>query len=122
MKRENAYYILNLNGLVIDLQVNDLGKFINRLMFKNSYSWKFDRAKMLIEAYCSINKLDKNELQALLAFIIFPYKFCKLGKKRYVRHKAWDEAKYMRKLGKLTRYNDMQDKFLKEYLKYLNGD
>lgn len=120
MKKDEIYYIIDLDRVDIDLHVNDLAKLIVRLMFKSSYKWDFNKAKIFIEAYTSINKLSKSELEVMLSLIIFPYKFCKLGKKRYTKNKAWDEPKYMHKLTKLIKYNDMQNKFLEDYLSYLN--
>lgn len=119
IKRDDVFYIINLDNILIDLHINDLSKFIRRLMFKKEYQWEFEKAKLIIEAYNSVNKLSEFEIQAMLSMIIFPHKFCKLGKKRYIKHKDWSENKYIRKLNKLLRYNEAQQKFLKDYLDYL---
>lgn len=121
IKKDDKYYIIDLDSIMIDLHINDLGKLIRRLMFKKSYQWNFEKAKMLIEAYSAVNKLSKSELEVMLALIIFPHKFWKLGKRRYLKHKAWDESKYMRKLNKLIKYNETQIKFLEDYLSFLKG-
>ncbi|NMM62692.1 CotS family spore coat protein [Clostridium sp. P21] len=121
IKKNNEYYIIDLDSILIDLHVNDLGKLIRRLMFKGSYEWNFEKAKILIEAYNEVNKLEKNELEVMLSLIVFPHKFWKLGKKRYVKCKNWDEKKYIHKLNRLMRYNEMQNKFLEEYLNYLEN-
>jgi len=120
IKKDDIYYIIDIGNIIIDLQVADLAKVLCRLMFKRNYKWDFNKAKMLIDSYISINKLDKNELEVMLALIIFPYKFCKIGKKRYIKHKAWDESKYMHKLTKLIKYDELQNKFLEDYLSNLN--
>lgn len=120
IKKDDIYYIIDLENMIIDLQAADLGRFLRKLMFKRNFKWDFDKAKMLIDAYISINKLDKNELEVMLALIIFPYKFWKLGRKRYIKHKSWDESKYMHKLTKLIKYDELQNKFLEDYLSYLN--
>lgn len=119
IKKDEEYYIIDLDSIIVDLHVNDLGKLIRRLMFKRSYKWDFEKAKILIEEYNSISKFDKSELEVMLALIIFPHKFWKLGKKRYIKHKGWDESKYMHKLNRLVRYNDNQNKFLEDYLNYI---
>ncbi|EFG86108.1 spore coat protein, CotS family [Clostridium carboxidivorans P7] len=113
IKKNNQYYIIDLDSIIIDLHVNDLGKLIRRLMFKGSYEWDFQKAKTLIEAYNEVNKLEKNELEVMLALIVFPHKFWKLGRKRYIKYKNWDENKYIHKLNRLMKYNDMQNKFWK---------
>lgn len=121
IKKDDTYYIVNLDNILIDLHINDLSKFIRRLMFKKEYQWDFEKAKTMIEAYNSINKLSRSELESMLSMIIFPHKFCRLGKKRYIKHKDWSESKYIRKLNKLLRYNEAQQKFLNDYLCYLGS-
>lgn len=116
---KDEYYIIDLNSIIIDIHVNDVGKLIRRLMFKREYKWDFNKAKSLIEAYNSINKLNKNEIEVMLALVIFPHKFWKLGKKRYVKHKNWTEDKFMKKLNKLINYDVLEQKFMENYFKYI---
>ncbi|MDP4143980.1 MAG: CotS family spore coat protein [Bacillota bacterium] len=120
LKKDGQYYIIDLDSIIIDLQINDVGKLIRRLMFKKEYSWDFSKAKVLIEAYNSINKLTKDELEVMLALIIYPHKFWKLGKKRYIKRKNWSESKYMHKLKKLIDYEKKQQTFIDEYIRYLD--
>lgn len=120
VKKDGRYYIMDLGNIVIDLQLIDLFNLISKLIYRKIIEWDFNKVKLLIEAYTSINKLNKNELEVMLALLVFPYKFWKLGKKRYVKHKAWDESKYMHKLIKLTKYDDLQNKFLEDFLCYMN--
>lgn len=121
IKKHDDYYLIDLDSIIIDLQINDLGKFIRRLMYKKSYKWDFDKAKYIIEAYNDIKPLTKDELEVMLALIVFPHKFWKLGKKRYIKHKHWPESKYMSKLSKIIKYNDLQDLFVDKYIDYLNS-
>jgi len=121
IKKDEETYIVDLNNIVIDLHVNDLGKLIGKLMYKNDYQWDFSKAELLIEAYNSENKLSKEELEIMLALIIFPHKFWKLGKKRYVKYKNWNELKYMHKLNRLLKYNELQQQFIEDYLNYVSN-
>jgi len=121
IKKDNKYYIIDLDSIIIDLHVNDLGKFIRRLMYKSDYKWDFNKAKFIIEAYMGINPLSKNELEVMLALIIFPHRFWKLGKKRYVKYKNWTEEQYLSKLNKLIKYDELQQQFLQNYIEYMNN-
>lgn len=121
IKKGEDYYIIDLDSIIIDLHVNDLGKLIRRLMFKKSYEWDFKKALKLIDAYNSINRLTKGELEVMLSLIVFPHKFWKLGQKRYIKHKAWGEQKYFHKLERLIKYDEIQNKFLDDYLKYIDN-
>ncbi|MCB2292117.1 CotS family spore coat protein [Clostridium algoriphilum] len=119
IKKDGKYFIIDLDSISIDLQICDLGKLIRRLMFKKAYVWNFYFAKALIEAYSSINKLSKEDLNIILALITFPYSFFKLGRKRYIKHKKWSETKYLHKLSKITKYNEIQQKFFNDYSAYV---
>ncbi|WP_234120648.1 CotS family spore coat protein [Clostridium hydrogenum] len=119
IKKDDKYYIIDLDSIVIDFAISDLGKMIRRLMFKKEYNWDFNKAKLIIDAYIAINKLSKEELEIMLSLIIFPHKFWKLGSKRYIKHKSWTESKYMKKLNKVITYSECEDKFIDDYIKYL---
>lgn len=121
IKKNNTFYIVDLDSIIIDLQINDLGKLIRRLMFRKAYRWDFNKAKLLIESYTSINLLSKDELEAMLSLIIFPHKFWKLGKKRYVKDKSWNQTKYIHKLNRIIECDVLQQKFLEDYLDYLRN-
>lgn len=121
IKKEGTYYLIDLDSIIFDLQINDLGKLIRRLMFKKEYGWDFEKAKLLINAYNSVLRLSGNELEVMLALIIFPHKFWKLGNKRYTKHKNWSEEKYLHKLNKLVRYDEMEEAFLQNYLRFLDS-
>lgn len=120
IKTEKGTYIDSLESVTIDLQINDLAKFLRRLMSKEQYRWDFNKALKLIESYSNIRPLEKEELGILLALTIFPYKFWKLGKKRYKKHKDWNEGKYMKKLNKLLKYYNEEQKFAEDFMKYLS--
>ncbi|MBC8059933.1 MAG: CotS family spore coat protein [Clostridiaceae bacterium] len=113
-------YILDLSSIVIDLQINEVSKIIRKLMNKNEYQWDFSKAKILIEAYNSENKLTKADVGAMLALIIFPHKFCKLGEKRYIKYKNWNEIKYMHNLNRFIKYNELQQEFIEDYLNFIS--
>lgn len=119
IKKQNDYYIVDLDSIVINLKIYDLGKMISRLMYDSHYKWDFRKARILIEAYNLINKLSFEELDAMLAYIIFPRKFWKLGKKRYIKNVNWTEDKYLHKLKKIIKLNKEKDKFIEEYRVYL---
>lgn len=119
IKKYEEYFIIDFDSIIIDLQISDLGKLIRRLMFKKAYGWNFYFAKTLIEAYNSICRLSKEELEIMVALIIFPQKFWKLGQRRFIKQKKWSESKYLHKLNKIISYNEMQEKFFDDYLIFL---
>ncbi|RXI37735.1 CotS family spore coat protein [Clostridium tetani] len=119
IKKDDDYYLIDLDSIKVDIHINDLGKVIRRLMFKKEYQWDFNKAKELIESYSSANPLSKADLGAMLSIIVFPHKFWKLGKNRYIKEKHWSEEKYIKKLNKLIDFDIPQQKFIKDYITYV---
>lgn len=121
LDKNEEFYLIDLNRIIIDINVNDLGKFIRRLMYKKEYEWNFDYAKPIIESYNSEYELCKSDLQVMLSLIMFPHKFWKLGKKRYIKHKNWTENKYIHKINTIISYYDYEEKFYHDYIDYLSN-
>jgi CotS family spore coat protein len=115
---DEEYYFTSLNKVKYNINVFDLSKFIKKILFKKEYSWDFKYARDIIDNYCIINPLSKDEISILLSLIIFPQFFYKLGKKKYIKRKKWEEAKYLAKLYKVTRNIDKQREFVEEYIRY----
>jgi CotS family spore coat protein len=121
IKMEQKYFLIDLDSIIIDLQVLDLGKFLRRLMSNSHYQWNFEKARAMIEEYNYIKPLTFEELEVMLAVIMFPHKFWKLGKKRYIKQKSWSERKYLHKLYKLINQWELEYKFYEQYLVYINS-
>lgn len=121
LKKDDEYYVVDLDSVVIDIQVMDLSKLIRRLMYKKWFKLNFDFAKSLIESYNVIKPLSIDELEIMLSIIVFPHGFWKLGRKMYVKHKKWSDEKYLRKLNKLIEYGDKKQLFTRKYLEYLDN-
>jgi CotS family spore coat protein len=117
---DGKIYITDLNNVVYGINAYDLAKFVGRLLHKKAYYWNFSAARDLIEAYNEVRPLSIEELEVLLAFLIFPHKFWKLGKKRYEKKKKWDEDKYLKKLDKIINCFECQTEFIDSFIKYFS--
>lgn len=118
LSNEGNYYFTCLDNVKYNMNVFDLSKFIKKTLFKKECSWHFKYAMEIIDNYCIINPLTKDEITILLSLIIFPKLFYKLGKRRYIKRKSWGEDKYLTSLYKATRYIDKQSEFVEEYIHY----
>lgn len=116
LKNNNKMYLIDLDSCIYDISINDLAKFIRRILFKKVYTWEFHIAEELIKAYTTKKPLSKEEYEILLALIIFPHKFWKLGIKKYKSKKKWPESKYLRKLKRIVKMNEKQNDFIVKYL------
>lgn len=118
--KHNKLHLIDLDSTLYDIWVYDLAKFIRRIMYKKNYAWDFDKANTMIQEYCKINPLSELEYEILLAFIIFPHKFWKLGKKKYYKRKKLDEYRHYKKLNKLIKYVNTQMEFMIKFIDYYN--
>jgi Ser/Thr protein kinase RdoA (MazF antagonist) len=86
------------------------------------YKWDFDLCRKMIESYCKVRPMSKEEYVILLAMLVFPHKFWKLGRKRYVKNKSWDEEKYGKKLRRLMRDRKFKSEFIYCYINFYRLD
>lgn len=121
LKVHGAYYLTSLEPLEINYYINDVSKYIRSIMNKPNSEWDFYKVKTLIEAYDEINSINKQEAGILLGLLIFPYKFCKLGKTRYIKHKNWDENRYKSKVEKLIKNKEKKEGFIDAYINNLEN-
>jgi len=120
--KQNKMYIVDLESCCYNLPMSDLGKFLRRVLSKSKYKWDFDICRKIIESYCKIRPISKDEYILLLSMIVFPHKFWKLGRKRYVKNKKWVEEKYKKKLRKIVKYNDYKREFIKCFIAFYSLD
>ncbi|MCX7883849.1 MAG: CotS family spore coat protein [Caloramator sp.] len=111
-------YIIDVDNFSYDIYIKDIAGFIRKIMYKRVYGWDFNVAKEIIYAYSNINSLSKEEYELLFSLIMFPYKFLKLGRKRYYKNKRWDEDKYLRKLRGTLKFIDNQEKFAEKFIMF----
>lgn len=116
--KDGNYYFTCLDNIKYNMNIFDLSKFIKKTLYKKEYSWNFKYAAEIINNYCTVNPLSKDEITILLSLIIFPKRFYKLGKNKYIKHKNWGEDKYLTNLYKVTKYIDKQNKFVEEFISY----
>lgn len=111
-------YIVDLESCQYDIPMSDLGKFLRRILSKKRYKWDFDLCRRIIESYCAVRPMSREEYGILLAMLVFPHKFWKLGKKRYVKAKRWNEEKYKKKLKRLLRQMQYKREFIYCYVNF----
>ncbi|HOR85354.1 MAG TPA: CotS family spore coat protein [Bacillota bacterium] len=116
--KNNKLYVVDLESCQFDMPMSDLGKLIRRILSKKKFKWDFDLCRKMIESYCRLRPMSREEYEILLAMLVFPHKFWKLGKKRYVKKKKWSEDKYKKKLKRLLRERQYKKEFIYCYIKF----
>ncbi|MFZ5354191.1 MAG: CotS family spore coat protein [Bacillota bacterium] len=117
---QNRPYIIDMESCTMDMPVADLGKFIRRIMSRSRYLWDFDLCRKIIYAYCQERELTYDELKVLLAIIVYPHKYWKLGRKRFIKKKEWTEEKFMRRLKKIIKQYEYINEFIYCYKNFYN--
>lgn len=120
ISKENKMYLVDLESCCYDLPMSDLGKFIRRVLSKGKYKWDFDLCRRIIESYSRIRPMSKEEYSILLAMLVFPHKFWKLGRKRYIKNKQWNDEKYKKKLRRIIKYLEYKREFIKCFIAFYN--
>ncbi|MGE5677959.1 MAG: CotS family spore coat protein [Pseudomonadota bacterium] len=116
--KSEKLYIVDLESSQYDIPVSDLGKLLRRVLSKKRYLWDFDLCRRIIEEYGKEHPLAREEYELLLSILVFPHKFWKLGKKKYIRNKKWNEAKYVKKLRRLLRERKYKQEFILCYITF----
>lgn len=84
---QNGVIILDLDGVTFDLPMRDLRK----LIFKYEEplgKWQSNILNNILNWYCKVNPLSKEEKQVLYIDLIFPHRFYGLVKNLFISEKA----------------------------------
>ena len=112
------YFLIDLESCLYDLPLVDIGNFIRRIMTDKKSLWDFDLCRRMLLEYGNIRKMDEKEYKVILSMIAFPYKFYKIGKKKYLKKKKWKDERFNRKLERILQSRETQEKFIEKYIKY----
>ncbi|HYF84083.1 MAG TPA: CotS family spore coat protein [Clostridia bacterium] len=95
-----------------ELPVYDLASLIQKILRR--YSYDVDMALKVIEDYCSITDLGRDDFELMLSLFEFPQKFWRIAERYYKEKTAWDEKTF------LSKYNDIV--IMKEFvLDFIEG-
>lgn len=112
IEQEEAYF-LDFDFCTIDLKVRDLAIFIEKSI--KAFDYDIERAEEIINQYCMIYSLSKEELKVLYVMLKFPTDFCSIVKNYYSGEKHWDEETFLDRLVKKVSYREAKKVFLEEY-------
>ena len=116
----NQVYFDNLAKCTIDLRVQDLYELLIKTYHYSQVDEHLDFTINIIVEYNKNHLLTKQELKLLFAMIIFPFKFYRLGKRRYFTKKDWSESKYIQNLKRVTTYSQRSKKFINGFIEFIN--
>ena len=91
--------VVNFDNWNYDVQMADLYQFMRKILEK--HGWDKELGKEMIQSYCEIRPLIKEERENLAVRFAYPEKFWKLANYYYTHNKVWIPKKNLEKLKKL---------------------
>ncbi|WP_238906011.1 CotS family spore coat protein [Clostridium sp. YIM B02506] len=110
---EDRAYFIDFEYSLVDIRVHDICNFLMKSI--KNYGYDFDKSIEIINAYDSVWKIEKDELEVLYAIMIFPNDYYNLVYNYYNKKKNWSYESFLSKFqNKLADEPDRKD-FLKIY-------
>lgn len=110
---EDRAYFIDFEYSLVDIRVHDICNFLMKSI--KNYGYDFDKSIEIINAYDSVWKIEKDELEVLYAIMIFPNDYYNLVYNYYNKKKNWSYESFLSKFqNKLADEEDRKD-FLKIY-------
>jgi CotS family spore coat protein len=100
-----------------ELPVYDLASLIQKILRR--YSYDIDMALEIIEGYCSIATLNRDDLVIMQSLFEFPQKFWRIAERYYRDKVAWDEKTFLSKYNDIVVMKEFVLDFVESFRKYI---
>lgn len=107
---------INFNRCRIDFQVNDLYRFMRKILEKQE--WNLKLADRMLDGYMRVKPLPEAERKLLYVKLMYPEKFRKLANYYYGSNKALISRRFMDKLEAINRQDAMRKEFVAKFGAY----
>lgn len=113
---DSRTFVGGLENFAFDIRMHDLGHLIFKLMRKKG--WDIEQATSMLSFYDGIYKLQKEDYQALAAYLTFPHDYRQLYKQHYIQSREVEDLEELDKINMESDYNQCKISFLREFEKY----
>lgn len=110
---DNKLSIINFDYCCFELKVYDIANFIRRKMRK--CNWDIEKAEMIIDGYCSVEPISKEEFIVMKLILQFPQKFWRVVNRYYNSRRSWSERSFVSKLQEVINEVEHHKRFLEKY-------
>ncbi len=110
---ENKTSVINFDYCCFELKVYDVANFLRRKMRK--CNWAVRESKIILDKYCSIENISKDEFVILKIILQFPQKFWRVANKYYNSKRSWTEKSYISKLEEVIDELEYHKQFLEKF-------
>jgi CotS family spore coat protein len=100
-----------------ELPIYDLASLIQKILKR--YSYDIDMALELIEDYCNIAPLYKDDFVLMLSLFEFPQKFWRITERYYREKTNWDEKTFLSKYNDIVIMKEFVLDFVEDFRRYI---
>ncbi|OPZ94824.1 MAG: Spore coat protein I [Firmicutes bacterium ADurb.Bin419] len=105
--------IINFSLCSFELKVYDIANLLRRKMRK--CFWDINEAKVIIDAYTSVEPISEDEFFIMKLMLQFPQKFWRVVNKYYNSRRSWRDKTFERKFIEVIDEIEYHKKFLDRY-------
>lgn len=105
--------IIDFDYCILDSHLHDISSLLIRTM-KNG-KWSMDKALYVLDAYNTINKIQKDDVPIMAAFMEFPQDYWQIGIQYYWENKPYGEEYFLNKLNKILLDTEDKKDFVEEF-------
>ena len=110
---DDKVHIINFDYCCYELRVYDVANLIRRKMRK--CNWDIKKAISILDKYCSVEPLSKDDFVVLKIILQFPQKFWRVANRYYNSRRSWSERSFMARLREVTGEMDYHKKFIRNF-------
>lgn len=105
--------VINFNLCSFELKIYDLANLLRRKMRK--CNWDVKEAKIIIDAYRTVEPISEDEFFVMKIMLQFPQKFWRVVNKYYNSRRCWRDRTFERKFMEVIDEIKYHKKFLENY-------
>lgn len=106
--------IIDFDYCIMDTRLHDIASLVIRNMKHGT--WDIAKAYFILNEYSKYSAINKEEMEVIKYFAIFPQDFWQVGLQYYVEKQPWDMQNFMSRLNKVRDDFSLRQKFLEEFL------
>lgn len=110
VRTPEGFRVINFENMCYNPAVSDLANFLRKMLEKNN--WSRELGMRLIDEYCRVCPMPREEMQQLYVILLFPEKFWKISNHYANSHKAWVSERDIDKLERMVRQEGARSLFL----------
>lgn len=109
----NETHIINFSLCSFELKVYDIANLLRRKMRK--CNWDIKEAKVIIDAYRSVEAITEEEFNVMKIMLQFPQKFWRVVNKYYNSRRCWRDRTFERNFEEVIKEIEYHKKFINKY-------